>query len=82
MDTLSTINDDINLERGCVEQSVGRLGHIGGMQAIVEGIVFDVVILEGHHEGHKGLGWYGQRFEQIPGLEGCVGDAGQRSVVA
>lgn len=72
----------INLKCGRVEQSVGGLGHIGRVQTVVERIVLDVVILEGHHEGHKGLGRYGQRFEQIPGLKGGVRDAGQRSVAA
>lgn len=61
---------------------MGGLGHVGRVQAIVEGIVLDVVILEGHHKGDKGLGRYGQRFKQIPALEGCVGDACQRPVVA
>ena len=72
----------INLECGRVEQGVGGLGHIGRVQAVVEGIVLDVVVLQGHHEGDEGLGRYGQRFEQVTRLEGCVRDAGQRPVVA
>lgn len=34
-----------NLKCGCVEQSVSRLGHIGCMEAIVEGIILHVMIL-------------------------------------
>lgn len=61
---------------------MGGLGHIGRVEAVVEGIILDVVILKSHHEGHKGLRRYRQGFEQISCLEGCVGDAGQRSVIA
>lgn len=60
---------------------MGGLGHVGRVEAIVEGIVLDVVILKGHHEGHKALRRYCQGFEQISGLEGCIGDACQRPIV-
>lgn len=73
---------NINLECGRVEESVGGLGHIGRVETIMEGIVLDVVILEGHHEGHEGLWRYAQRFQQISPLEDCVGNAGQWSVAA
>lgn len=34
-----------NLERGRVEQSMGGLGHVSCVEAVVEGVILHVVIL-------------------------------------
>lgn len=48
----------------------------------MKGIVLYVMILQGHHKGNEGLGWYRQRFEQIPTLKGRVRYAGEGSIAA
>lgn len=79
---LSKILINAYLEGGCIEQSMCGLCYVGRVKAVMEGIVLDVMILEGHHEGHEGLRRNRERFEQVATLEGRVGHARQRSVVA
>lgn len=41
------------------------LSHVGGVQAVVIGHVQVVVVLQGHHVGHKRVGWDLKCLQQV-----------------
>lgn len=62
------------------EKDVRGLGHVGGVQTVVVSHVCVVVVLQGHHVGHKGVHGDLKCFHQVSFLkdtetkEGIIAD--------